>query len=378
LLTDLPKRHVNLVNRLLKEAGIGAQVLINEDPSLGGAHAKWVYSFARELIDIHLENEGAKAKIYICTLYSPEFNAAAIPLPRGEYCIAIFLGALTRARAINSWLLSTEPLATIMDYEPEAFYESTSALNPDSYQALDILSLLAPTKLQPRGEEIVSEIAAMSLHWIVLHELGHIRHGHFCASTPMNRLAMVTQSDRGLYHDANLTRHALELDADIFGVHRFIEAILHEKLFGQGISFNKEQQKDVEFDVVRMLTLAVYGAVRGFDHQEASYQQILSSSYPPGTVRIILILLLIGDIWKISNDLSADDNDVVLLSLLVCDRVEKAIGKATGAELGLRHMVMGAQICSSGYRDSVSNRRDELLPELNRARLTKIPLAPSS
>lgn len=127
--------------------------------------------------------------------------------------------------------------------------------------------------------EYGSMLASLAFRWVVLHELAHVKNGHLhlSAHCAFGASSSETMRYRPGEIDRNITKQALEMDADSFASTQLLNELRAD-----------HDSPLPTTDEARMRTFfaAIYAPIRSFDRSAAPPDQLFHFSHPMGLLRL--------------------------------------------------------------------------------------------
>jgi hypothetical protein len=254
------------------------------------------------------------SRIRVALLHEPALNARAVRSSEGGYLIEVNLGATFLAEDTFFRLLSNRRVwPDVGEFSLEG---EEPTLTDYCANAQDLFSFGtvgdAYSRPAPRCEircTYAAWLNALCWDYLVLHELGHVLHGHF--SYMVKGAAAFTfeepsVQERPLSQRPDLTRQALELDADTFA----LEWVLNTRIRGapnERLGRPPDAPRAfVALDVVR----AIYTMQALFCGSQDEQNHRIGGTHPPPRVRQSLLLS------AIINWIPIDNNQLAVTALM--------------------------------------------------------------
>ena len=242
-----------------------------------------------------------KKPIWHCFVRRPEANAMASYLrAHDEYAVILTTGILEISQAIQKAMASVEV---------QEFLGLNNGNGP--------------------GAENLSVLINIAIRWLAYHELGHIQAGHLhILADREHATSFELVTDRIGSEDENLTRQALEMDADFFAYHRVFLDVLGGQ-FDRLIS----AATATPLSSARSIAVAVYAVLRQFESSKAwTGANTFTFTHPPTAYRMLgLPAWGEGFIPKLENpSIPIDDwRDAALRGLQLTDKALRGLDNVT-------------------------------------------------
>ncbi|QXN67987.1 peptidase family M48 [Microcystis phage Mwe-Yong1] len=286
---SLPPHWVESVQTLVRKDYPGAFIIVESLPfttwPAGPSVMADIFGTAAYTVDLMKKRRGIDPQIYICLVSSLEFQAYAIRLSDHEYCIAIWVGATLRLQSAATHLLSSKAVAAAfgVDDDLEGDVRQHTVSEEDEFTGFDRLlrsPLPDPRLLTERRRLIVRDLKLAAFEWLVLHECGHIVHGHLGLGDNHAAQPMIAEvSSLPLNADAWLTVHALEMDADAFAAQESLRSWLHRKI----------DHPDPGFYLGLIVMGSTYLTMRSLEERRDESIDFFATDHPPPNVRTYMI-----------------------------------------------------------------------------------------
>jgi|GEM_PF-2540365 len=369
MVTDLPDAHIRTINDLLQQIGYNAVVLETEGDDSVGYLAGRYYAFCRKSIDNLTRKLDVRAKIYLCFILDAEkdFQACAIRLGEGEYCVAVWLAAPSRTIATITQLMSTSAIAEHLEYELDTYTNRTEAMASDRFAAYTALGFEANVKFDDPLKTLRPQIAFGAIEWLVYHELGHIINGHLELGREWNGLTFILEDDRSKERDKNLTSQALENDADCFATWLLLQLRLQSPVAIEEI---RPSTSEAEKALLRLrcFVFGVFSIVRGFDNHPFDVATVFDSDHPPGVIRMNYMIDLIAT-TTLENKFPYKAEKIVEAALDTVVALEQSISQATGTTGGGRDVVAALTLAWEPFNVPILSRWAKLYPILDKSKM---------
>lgn len=373
MLTDLPSHWIVEVDKMLAEQGFRASVLSDvDDPN--SALGQALYGNARFVIDGMIARMKLDAKIYACIIVDDgrDFQACAINLDDDEYCIAIWIDVAFRTAAMTSRLLATVSGGGIFSLDPSIAVPAPNSSGHNTFEAFKSLSYLPPVEFEDPVGEFRRRLDFGAFEWLVLHELGHIVNGHLANGSTLNGLTYILEDDPSTSRDDNLTRLALEVDADCFANLFAMQSAMRRPL---PMERSDATASELVEHRAKAYVFALMTIIRGFDDAPFDVETLFDSDHPPGGLRMAYLTTHIAAMM-VEERISCHGVDVARLAAEVVEAVEIAIDQATGIQGHGGNFVHAYRIGWDPFHVPVLSRWARLYDGLNKVKLNPYRLAP--
>lgn len=171
---------------------------------------------AGKLVDEATANDVRKPPIFVSHYADRSFNAVACPWEGNFLILPSSMCWVWLARAFNALFSLPDFLPDIGAAGAETMPDAPEAGVDPAASRLAELPLPVREPNDPVRRLAADALATATLESLVLHELGHIRNGHFACVTGGHGLTELAPA--GGFEMASLTAHTLEMDADSHAV----------------------------------------------------------------------------------------------------------------------------------------------------------------
>lgn len=284
--TLVPEKYRNYIDNSLLNSGYDVPIIWSldgiEEPLY--SIASKLQSFAEDTVTRTREGREVTAEIYIAVVAADDFQAAALPLPDGAYCILIWARVFMDCLQAPRHLVGTPTFAKFFDTDE---VDHTVAVPEDITSSIAFHNFLMKTAYDPETPDNHSASILVSfamIEWLVLHELGHIINGHVRGLTTLTSARFYLERVQGhTNHDENITWQTLEYDADAF-------ATQHLMIFAHGAQqpFVEKLRNSEKHDGAAWALLAsvVVSLIGKFLEYEVDYDKdLFIADHPWGELR---------------------------------------------------------------------------------------------
>jgi hypothetical protein len=376
MLTDIPQNAIGEIHDNLKYWGYpNAQVLVEEHDDPVTLYGQRIFELSRDIVDNISKHMNLSVKIYVGLIIDQErdLQACAFQLHNDDYCILIWLATAKRIQASISRLLNTSIAAETFSADLPFPNDRAIPQVGVTFRPYIDLSMLPIAELGGKFDVFRNQLARSALEWLVLHELGHLVHGHLSTAIAVNGSTYILEQNPKNDRDKHLTDQTLEFDADCFANAYALHRALLRPLSIEPV--DAVYSDELIEGRLKAYVFAVMAVVRGFDDAPFEVESLFDSDHPPGGVRMSYML---NHILKLKNAGKQDFGGINVSEIAskTTIAVERAIWEATGIQGNGGNWWQATQLHVDKFLMPVLSRWAKLYPELNAAKLTPFNLAP--
>ncbi len=371
----VPEKYHAYIDKTLLENGYDVPVIWSlegiEDPLY--SIASRLLSFAEGTVKRTREGREVSQEIYVAVVADDEFQAAALPLPDGAYCILIWARVWMDCLLAPRHLIGTPTFASFFETDQTDHAVSVPEGITSSTAFHDYLMKSSCDAMTDDNDSASILVSYAMIEWLVLHELGHIINGHVRGVTTLTTARFIIERVPGhIDHDENITWQTLEFDADAFATqHLMIFAKLAEQPFAEKLR-KSEKHGGAAWALLASVVVSLIGK---FLEYEVDYErELFVADHPWGELRAIMSLTTALEVlnqhpWNIPYEKGIE---IAGPAVLLADR---AIFDVTGRRPDKK--LIKVLDVRDGYMDVILKRWAKIRPSLVPHHLGKGNLAPA-